>query len=135
MRYLLDTHVLIWALSSPGKLPKDLRTELEDPANDVFASAASTWEIAIKGALGKIQANVEKVIDSCRSSDLEELPVRMSHTARVSALPRHHHDPFDRLLIAQALEEGLTIATRDDAFEAYGVPVRWREESGGLGPG
>jgi len=99
---------------------------IEHPDNDVFVSAASTWEIAIKQALGKIKADVSKVIRQCEEAGFEELPIRAIHSAQVAGLPLHHQDPFDRILVAQALEEGLTVVSGDQPLSAYGVPVLWR---------
>lgn len=115
----------MWALSAPGRLPRKVRADLESPENSVFASAASTWEIAIKRALGKIEIDVTEIASACATTGFEELPVRMTHTARVTDLPAHHRDPFDRLLIAQALEEGLELVSRDPLLRAYAVPIRW----------
>lgn len=114
----------MWALSAPARLPKRVRAEIEDPDNVVFVSAASAWEIAIKRALGKIDIDVDQIAKACATTGFEELPVRIAHTARVAALPPHHRDPFDRLLVAQALEEGLEIVSRDPALRAY-VTTRW----------
>lgn len=99
---------------------------MADGANDVFASSASTWEIAIKSALGKIQTDLAEVISATIATGFVELPIRMTHTARVRDLPPVHRDPFDRMLASQALEEGLTIVTRDPIFVEYRVPALWR---------
>lgn len=125
MRLLLDTHALLWALVAPTKLPAGLRAELADGAHEVFASAANTWEIAIKSALGKIDADLDEVIAASSTTGFVELPIRMAHTAKLRALPPVHRDPFDRLLASQALVEGLTLATRDRIFDEYRVPTRW----------
>jgi PIN domain nuclease of toxin-antitoxin system len=122
---LLDTHALVWALSSPSRLPKALRTNLVDPAVQVAMSAANAWEIAIKAALGKIDADVEEVIASSEAAGFVELPVRSTHAATVAGLPMHHRDPFDRMLIAQSLVEGYTIVTRDPIFDSYVVQTLW----------
>jgi PIN domain nuclease of toxin-antitoxin system len=95
-------------------LPKAVVEAIRAPANAVYASAASTWEIAIKAAIGKLHADLD-----------EPLPVSIGHTCGVRRLPAHHRDPFDRVLIAQALEEGLTLITRDPAFAMYRVPILW----------
>ena len=92
----------------------------------MFASAASTWEIAIKATIGKIEADLDEVIAATVETGFEELPIRMVHTARVRDLPPFHRDPFDRLLVAQALEEGLKLVTRDPVFGDYRVPTIWR---------
>lgn len=122
---LLDTHALVWALSAPHRLPARVAAAIRDPETDVHVSAASTWEIAIKSALGKIAADLGLIADAARAAGFDELPVTIAHTERLSTLPTHHGDPFDRLLIAQAIEEGLTIVTRDRLISAYPVPRLW----------
>lgn len=91
----------------------------------IYASAASTWELAIKAALGKVDVNLAELARAVRTTGFTELPVRIGHTIRVRALARHHRDPFDRILIAQALEEGSTIVTRDPVFRSYPVLTMW----------
>ncbi len=125
MRFLLDTHALLWALSAPARLPSSTVASIRDPSNAVYVSAASVWEIAIKTALGKLTAHADEIVRSVVEVGFEELPVTMIHARRVFALPLHHRDPFDRMLVAQALEEGLTIVTRDPSFAAYQVPTAW----------
>ena len=98
---------------------------MADPDNSVHVSAASTWEIAIKSALGKIQADLEEVSEGIRDTGFVELPVRIRDTIRLRALPAHHRDPFDRILIAQAIEEGFTVVTCDPAFRSYPVSILW----------
>jgi len=124
-RLLLDTHALIWALSSPRRLPTRVARSIRDPETDVYVSAVSTWEIAIKASLGKIDADVAAVVRAMRAASLEELPIAVSHTVRLSSLPAHHRDPFDRLLVAQAIEERLTIVTHDPLIARYEVPRLW----------
>ena len=126
LRLLLDTHALVWALAAPARLPARVVESLRDPRTDVHVSAVSTWEIVIKAALGKIDAELESIVRAAREADFEELPISIAHTQRVSALPPHHRDPFDRLLIAQALEERLTVVTHDRVLGAYQVPILWR---------
>jgi len=122
---LLDTHALIWALSAPRRLPAEVAAAIRDPDTDVYISAVSTWEIAIKSALGKINANLAAIVSAARGAHFDELPITIAHTERVCALPAHHRDPFDRLLIAQALEERLTIVTHDRLIAAYSVARLW----------
>jgi PIN domain nuclease of toxin-antitoxin system len=98
---------------------------VRDPGNEVYVSAASTWEIAIKAALGKIKVDLAQVVEAARATGFAALPISISHTLRLRDLPSHHRDPFDRILIAQALEEGLTIVTHDPAFGAYPAPTLW----------
>ncbi len=120
MKLLLDTHVLLWSLADSPELDADLRGKIVDPANDVFVSAASVWEIAIKKRLGKLSAP-DNLLEVLESSDFTPLPISLAHAAAAGALPPHHDDPFDRMLIAQARDEGLVLATRDRRFDAYQV--------------
>lgn len=126
MRLLLDTHVLLWFASDPGKLRAEARAIIEDGSNDVFVSVVSAWEIAIKQSLGKLdlpetaEAWVPKVL---KASGLEVLAVDLRSSLRTRELPWHHRDPFDRLLVAQSLEHGFTLCSRDTHLEAYAVPM------------
>jgi PIN domain nuclease of toxin-antitoxin system len=124
-RLLLDTHALIWALSWPRRLPSHVMKSIRHPETDVYVSAVSTWEIAIKAALRKIDADVAVVVRAMREAPFEELPVTIAHTVRLHTLPAHHRDPFDRLLVAQAVEERLTIVTHDPLIARYDVPRFW----------
>lgn len=125
MRLLLDTHALLWALATPAKLPAPTARALRDPANAVLVSAASAWEIAIKVGLGKLSADVDEVVRTSLEVGFEELAITLAHAARVRSLPPHHRDPFDRMLVAQAVEEGLTVVTRDAVLGRYGVSTLW----------
>jgi PIN domain nuclease of toxin-antitoxin system len=120
VRLLLDTHVLLWALGDPGELKDEARSAIVDPDNEVLVSAASTWEIAIKGALGKLRAP-DDLSHHIAAAHFEELPITIEHTLTAGALPRHHADPFDRLLVAQAQLEGVALLTRDERLELYDV--------------
>lgn len=122
MRVLLDTHTLIWW--DAGSLPAGA-TRIIRRADEVFVSAASAWEATIKASLGKLKA-AAPMSAVARGYGFRELSISFSHAERIAALPKLHRDPFDRLLIAQALVEGLTIVTRDPAFAPYGVAVAWR---------
>jgi PIN domain nuclease of toxin-antitoxin system len=122
---LLDTHALIWALSAPRRLPAEVAASIRDPETDVYLSAASTWEIAIKSALGKIDADIAAVVRAARAAHFEELPITIAHTVQLLELPPHHRDPFDRLLVAQAIAERLTIVTHDPWIAAYAVSRLW----------
>jgi PIN domain nuclease of toxin-antitoxin system len=121
MRLLLDTHVLLWALISPKQLAKKARSEIENPANDVLFSAASIWEIAVKWALKKIDFTItpDEILTVAIESGFQELPVRSTAAAYVAKLPPHHRDPFDRLLIAQAVTEPVILYTADLQLEVY----------------
>jgi PIN domain nuclease of toxin-antitoxin system len=98
---------------------------IRDPETEVYVSAVSTWEIAIKSALRKIDADVAAVVRAMREADFEELPIAIPHTVRLRSLPAHHRDPFDRLLVAQAVEERLTIVTHDPRIARYDVSRLW----------
>ncbi len=125
MRLLLDTHALLWAVSRPAALPAKVRSLLEDGGTEVFVSAASTWEIAIKKQLGKLDVEARALLAELHALGFGELRISFEHTLRAGALPPRHRDPFDRVLVAQALEEGLTLVTRDPAFRLYAVPTLW----------
>lgn len=119
MRLLLDTHALLWWLADAG-LTDQAREAIADPANLVMVSAASAWEISIKKALGKLAApdDLEQQVDA---GGFNALPISIAHATAAGRLPRHHDDPFDRMLIAQAFAEGLTIVTHDKRFADYDV--------------
>lgn len=118
MRVLVDTRLLLWALASPGKLSSKTRRRIE--SSEVFASAASIWEISIKSALGKLQANPAEVLSGIEPAGFDHLPIAGEHAAKVADLPHLHKDPFDRLLVAQALVERMILLTDDDALGGYG---------------
>jgi PIN domain nuclease of toxin-antitoxin system len=122
VKALLDTHTLLWWDS--GKLPAKTVRIIRD-ADEVFVSVASAWEASIKTALGKLKA-AAPMSAVARAYGFRELRISFEHAEKVGALPRLHRDPFDRMLIAQAFVEGLTIVTRDPEFPPYGVPVIWR---------
>jgi len=117
---LLDTHVLLWALSDPDRLAPAARAEIESPDSNVFVSAASGWEIAIKRALGKLEAPSD-LEDQVRQKRFTELPVHLRHVAALDRLPALHHDPFDRILIAQSLCDDLILVSHDERVLAYPV--------------
>ena len=120
MRLLLDTHVLIWWDEGAGLSPASVQAIQQ--ADQVYVSAVSGWEISIKSALGRLETK-RSVIEAARDSGFEELPVRLLHTQALADLPPHHRDPFDRMLVAQARHEGLTLVTRDAALGAYDVRI------------
>ena len=118
MRVLLDTHLLLWALSEPSKLSKPVRRQIE--GNDVFASAASIWEISIKSALGNLKADPNEVLEAIEPAGFSILSISGLHAAKVGALPPVHRDPFDRMLVAQALTEPMILLTNDRVLASYG---------------
>jgi PIN domain nuclease of toxin-antitoxin system len=121
MRLLLDTHVLLWALGQPERLGGETRAALENAANDVFFSAASIWEIAIKARLGRADFDQRSgdVARCAQATGFIELPVLSDVAARVESLPLHHRDPFDRLLVAQAMAGPLQLLTADPMLKSY----------------
>ena len=123
MRLLLDTHVVLWWRENSSQLGADVRRAV-GRADLVFVSAASAWEVAIKIALGKLRIP-EPFEDAVEQSRFTQLPIEFAHAALVATLPAHHADPFDRMLVAQALAEGLTLVTHDRKLEPYGAPILW----------
>ena len=126
MRILLDTHIWLWALTDSEAIPTPLRDRLRVGRDTFLISAASAWEVAIKASLGRRRLPVDApafLRAAIRNLPVAELPITLTHAARVAELPHHHRDPFDRILIAQAQIEGLTIMTVDRAFRAYVVQL------------
>ena len=123
MRLLLDTHVFLWAITDSRKLKADARQKLT-AAREVYVSAASIWELAIKVRLGKLHGDPRQIAEAIEPSGFIELPVTSEHAASVALLPLHHSDPFDRLLVAQALTEPLVLLTADRKLVAYGPMVQ-----------
>jgi PIN domain nuclease of toxin-antitoxin system len=120
---LLDTHVLIWAVAEPTRLSAALLDKIVDPHNQVSVSTVAAWEIAIKRAQGKLAFPVEKFEATMRDMGYDILPVLPAYAIAAGGLPRHHGDPFDRLLIAQAQLENMTLVSRDRAFAHYGIAL------------
>lgn len=128
MRILVDTHCWLWLQATPERIPGDVLEALASPENDLFLSAASAWEIAIKYALGRLplpHPPQQYVQSRMATSGTAGLPVEIRHAVQVASLPGHHRDPFDRLLVAQAQLEGLTLLTADAQIEEYAVEL-WR---------
>ncbi len=119
MRFLLDTHIFLWAVQGNASLKPRVRRMME-AAEQVYVSAASIWEIAIKARLGKIEASAVDLVGAIEASGFLELPVRAVHAIRVADLPLHHTDPFDRLLVSQAMVEPLRLLTVDTVLCQYG---------------
>ena len=118
MRILLDTHIFLWAVAGSRLLKPAARRAIQS-ADQVYVSAASIWEVAVKTRLGKIKADPNELVAAIEASGFVELPVRAAHAAGVAGLALHHNDPFDRLLIAQAIAEPLRLLTADAALARY----------------
>jgi len=126
MKLLLDTHVLLWAAGSPERLSATARVLLEDPQNELLFSAASLWEIVIKCGLGRsdFQVDARVLRRSLLDNGYQELPISSEHAVFIDSLPPLHKDPFDRILVAQATCEGITLLTADAVLAQYPGPVR-----------
>ena len=128
MKVLLDTHAFLWIVTSDDRLSETAQRIFLDPQNSLFFSAASLWEISIKKSLGKISLKrgwlqtIQKEIDA---NAIEWLPIEMPHCVAVTELPFHHRDPFDRMLVAQAIVEDLQLLSRDIRLSAYAVKRIW----------
>ena len=123
MRLLLDTHVLLWCMSGDRRLGKASAALIRDPLNDVYFGAASVWEVAIKAALGNLRVDTGELLEALAAEGFGELPVLGRHAAELAALPAHHRDPFDRLLVAQSRVESLRLLTDDKTLTRYGEQV------------
>ena len=123
MSLLIDTHVFLWWRGNRPKISSRAAAAIAN-SSAVFVSLVSAWEISIKVATGKL-GGIGPVEEGILQSGFEKLPITFEHAERVATLPPHHGDPFDRMLIVQAITEKLTIVTHDRRFEAYGIPVLW----------
>jgi len=123
VRLLLDSHAFLWWLGDDPKLRAEARQAVADPSSVVHVSAATVWELSIKAARGKLDLGGADLVEEIEDNEFVELPMSARHSLAAGYLPRHHEDPFDRMLIAQAQLEGLTIVTRDPEFRAYGVAI------------
>jgi PIN domain nuclease of toxin-antitoxin system len=128
VRLLIDTHTLIWAVDDPSKLSGPATTALQDPANELLLSAATVWELAIKIGQKKLTLSLpyrQWMDRAIADLELTLLPVTVEYAEKQAGLPSHHKDPFDRLIIAQALVDGIPVVCADPAFDAYGVTRIW----------
>lgn len=128
MRFLLDTHTFIWLESNASALSLTASNFINDPTNELFLSHVSVWEIQVKTTIGKLksQTTLERRINLAQSkARLLLLPIKLEHIYVLGGLPLHHRDPFDRMLIAQSISEGLPIVSRDSALKQYPVVVVW----------
>ena len=127
-RYLLDTHALLFMDQAPHLLPPSLCALIEDTRNRLFVSIASLWEIQIKSMIGKLTMPLtidRMMLRQQRENDIDLLPIEIAHIVEHQALPDHHRDPFDRMLIAQARVEGLTLLSRNKLLSRYDVALHW----------
>jgi PIN domain nuclease of toxin-antitoxin system len=115
---LLDTHIYLWLANGSPRLTPQAKERIES-ADIVFVSSATIWEIAIKVQLGKLRVDLDELIEQIQANGFEELPVLARHAKALASLPRHHGDPFDRLLVAQAISETMRLLTADTQLEAY----------------
>jgi PIN domain nuclease of toxin-antitoxin system len=118
MRILLDTNILIFAMVEPKKLSAQARQEIER-ASALYVSSASIWEISIKSSLGKLKVNLEETLECLEEMDVQPLPIQWNHARLVKELPFYHHDPFDRILVAQAMLEPMILVTHDELLSKY----------------
>ncbi|MGD2013099.1 MAG: type II toxin-antitoxin system VapC family toxin [Desulfobacterales bacterium] len=128
MKVLLDTHALLWSITGDDRLSKKAEKTFLDPDNNLYFSAASFWEICIKMSLGKLYLKsgwLKTIQEEMRTNAIQWLPVEMPHCVELTKLPFHHRDPFDRMLIAQAMIEDLQLLSRDDRLSAYEIERIW----------
>lgn len=123
MNLLLDTHVFLWAIDNSPELSQKARDAIENGNNVVFVSAATAWEIAIKKAIGKLKVPAGDYLEEIKLHRFTPLDITTEHALTIENLPPHHKDPFDRMLVAQAHVENLTLVTRDPRIKAYPVQV------------
>ena len=124
MKLLLDTHTAMWWLADDDRIGEQVSRHLTDETNQVLLSAVVVWEVAIKRSLGKLDAP-DDLVSILLGAGAQPLPVTLDHAAAVETLPWHHRDPFDRMLVAQALTEDAAIVSRDEPLSAYGVSIVW----------
>lgn len=128
MRYLLDTHCWLWWNIEPERLNQEAHQIISESGNELFLSTASAWEISIKHAIGRLRLPVppkQYIPDRLYANQITGLPIGLEHVLHVNELPHHHRDPFDRVLIAQAIVEQLTLVTADDTLRQYDVKLLW----------
>jgi PIN domain nuclease of toxin-antitoxin system len=127
MAFLLDSHVFLWFVAGDIQLPTSVKDKIENLNQSCFLSAASLWEITIKHQLGKLELEISllELFDFADRNQIEIIPITYDHLIALSKLPNHHSDPFDRLIISQAIAENLVIITRDKLFKKYKVKQQW----------
>jgi len=121
MKYLIDTHIFIWFVENLPNLSQSIKNLIEDENNEIFISIASLWEISIKTSINKLQLNrkYEEILDVLKDNSIEILPINFSHTVENNKLPFHHRDPFDRIIVSQAIVENLDFISADEIFDDY----------------
>ncbi len=131
MNYLVDTHALLWFIASDDKLPRNVKNIIEDADNRCLVSIAAYWEIAIKFASGKLilRTDLANIFTIIEESGFEILPIYPSHLLINAQLTFHHQDPFDRVMISQAIEEELTLLSKDNKFSEYPVNLKWTQNT------
>jgi PIN domain nuclease of toxin-antitoxin system len=122
VRVLLDTHIFLWWNGDPGMIADPLREAIAEPVNEIYVSAASVWEIGLKRAIGKL-GFAQRIVEAILAHRFQLLPITGEHAEHAADLPRHHADPFDRMLVAQAYLEGMLLGTQDPKIGPYGVPT------------
>ena len=125
MRYLLDTHVLLWISAEPERIPARVIEVIEEPSNTALVSVASIWEAAIKIGKGKLKFSVDDLLAELKQQPFDILPIEIRHVQGLRVLPPIHKDPFDRILISQAIIDDLVLVSVDSHFHNYGVKVFW----------
>jgi len=128
VKLLLDTHTFLWIVGDDARLSPAARSAFRNPQNEVLLSIASIWEILVKAALGKLpfpRPAASYLREQIRHTRVEVLPIMLAHVLRLERLPMRHRDPFDRILVAQALEERIPLVSRDRTLSAYGVEILW----------
>ncbi len=128
MRFLLDTHAFLWAITADSKLSRKAARLFSEPTNEALLSVASVWEIIIKAQRGKLIVPKPAAVylsEQIRTTAVLLLPITLRHVLRIDALPMHHRDPFDRILLAQAIEEAIPLLTAGRHFAPYGVEIIW----------
>jgi PIN domain nuclease of toxin-antitoxin system len=128
MKYLIDTHIFLWFVESSVKLSQKAKSIIEDKKSEIFISIASLWEISIKTSIGKLQikGTFDSIESDLQDNSIEILPVTFAHTVENNQLPFHHRDPFDRIIVSQAIIENMDFISSDDIFDEYlkGKPVK-----------
>ena len=128
MSFLLDTHAFLWFISGDSQLPDSIRSKIEDINQPCFISSASLWEITIKQQLGKLTLDIslKELFEYLDRNQIELIQINYEHLLSLSKLPTHHSDPFDRLIIAQAIAEDLILVTKDKGLKKYKVKQQWK---------